>query len=277
MIRSILAGLEGPPIDPPVIDLGIQWARRFDALLVGLGVVDQTAVGGAESVPLGATEFKVHRDQALYDAACRRVAETQHSFGLQCGKAGVSCRILEASGRSVDCILDQAQRHDVILLGLRNGFPSDPHEPPGVTLRTVVRNTPRPVVAVPDGWSGGGSVIVAYDGSVQAARTLQAFLGLGLASAYDVHLVSVHADEAAARRQLDPAIQYLHLHGISVHPHAVVTADDPSTAILRQITPLDAGLLVMGAFGQPLLKEFLFGSVTRKVMAECAVPVFLYH
>ena len=33
----------------------------------------------------------------------------------------------------------------------------------------------------------------------------------------------------------------------------------------------------MGAYGQPVLREFLIGSVTRTILKECPVPVFCYH
>jgi nucleotide-binding universal stress UspA family protein len=33
----------------------------------------------------------------------------------------------------------------------------------------------------------------------------------------------------------------------------------------------------MGAYGQPVLREFIVGSATRKALEECPVPLFLYH
>ncbi len=33
----------------------------------------------------------------------------------------------------------------------------------------------------------------------------------------------------------------------------------------------------MGAYGQPSLREFFLGSVTRRMLAECPVPLFLFH
>ena len=47
--------------------------------------------------------------------------------------------------------------------------------------------------------------------------------------------------------------------------------------MLKQLEQLDAGLLAMGAYGQSSIKEFLFGSVTRTLLGEANVPVFLYH
>jgi nucleotide-binding universal stress UspA family protein len=34
---------------------------------------------------------------------------------------------------------------------------------------------------------------------------------------------------------------------------------------------------VMGAYGQPALREFFLGSVTRRMLTECPVPLFLFH
>ena len=47
--------------------------------------------------------------------------------------------------------------------------------------------------------------------------------------------------------------------------------------ILEQIGRLNAGLLVMGAYGQPVLREFFLGSVTRTLLQETPVPLLLFH
>ena len=57
----------------------------------------------------------------------------------------------------------------------------------------------------------------------------------------------------------------------------LVTSAPPAEVILEQIGRLNAGLLVMGAYGQPVLREFFLGSVTRTVLQECRVPLFLFH
>ena len=36
-------------------------------------------------------------------------------------------------------------------------------------------------------------------------------------------------------------------------------------------------LIVMGVYGQPVLREFFLGSVTPRLLAESPVPLFLYH
>ena len=65
MPRSILLGLDGTEQSTGAVELGLRWARRYDSLLVGIGVIDEPSIRSAEPVPLGASYFKEHRDQRL--------------------------------------------------------------------------------------------------------------------------------------------------------------------------------------------------------------------
>jgi nucleotide-binding universal stress UspA family protein len=47
--------------------------------------------------------------------------------------------------------------------------------------------------------------------------------------------------------------------------------------IVREAQRLGAGVIVLGAFGQPAIKEFFFGSVTNSVLEASTVPLFLFH
>ena len=40
MLKSILVGLDNSPYSAVAVELGIQWAKTFNALLVGLGIVN---------------------------------------------------------------------------------------------------------------------------------------------------------------------------------------------------------------------------------------------
>jgi nucleotide-binding universal stress UspA family protein len=47
--------------------------------------------------------------------------------------------------------------------------------------------------------------------------------------------------------------------------------------IQEHVRSLGAALLVMGAYGQPVLLEFFVGSVTRTMLQASPVPLFLFH
>lgn len=277
MLKSIVIGVDGSPGGTAAIEVGIAWAQQFDAAVFGFGVIDQPTICRPEAVPLGGMAFKGERDAALLAEASQRVERALQVFSARCIDAGVSGGAFEATGLPAEEILLEAQRYDLILLGQRTHSHSEAQQGATDTLRDIVKHSPRPVVAVPEKPREGTSMIVAYDGSFQAARTLHAFVGTGLSGSQMVHVVCVHPDQAEGLRRADRAIEYLRFHEITATSHVVASSSPPLRTILEHVDALDAGLLIMGAYGQTMLREFFFGSVTRNALNESSVPIFLYH
>lgn len=275
-MRSILVGLDGSPYSVSAVELGIRWARQFDALLVGLGVIEEPGICQAEMVPIGASDYKQHRDEAVLARARRQVEQFLEQFTLRCTEAQVASKLLEDVGMPYEQILKEAQRYDLILLGQRTYFHFATREGPCETLTRILKSTPRPVVTVPEKLAGGTSVVVAYDGSLQAARALQAFEVSGLARSGEVHVVTVGDNQVEAARHADRALEFLAFHDINAQKHVLVSSP-VDEALLNQARHLDAQLLVMGAYGQPALREFFLGSVTRSALKNSTIPLFLYH
>jgi nucleotide-binding universal stress UspA family protein len=145
------------------------------------------------------------------------------------------------------------------------------------TLDKVLHSPPRPVVATPDALNEGTTAVIGYDGSLQASRTLAAYVSTGLAAAYENAVVTIDTDYEEAARIAERAIDYLALHGVTVKPRPVETRLDPASILLDHARQMNAGLVVMGAFGHSPLREFFFGSTTRGVLRDSKVPVMLYH
>ena len=53
--------------------------------------------------------------------------------------------------------------------------------------------------------------------------------------------------------------------------------DIPSTVILDELRETTASYLVMGGFGHSRMVEAMVGGVTRRMLRECPVPLFLAH
>ena len=122
-----------------------------------------------------------------------------------------------------------------------------------------------------------GPVVIACDGSLQAAHTLSAFVATGLAESGKVHIVSVSASHSTAAQHAEAGRKILSDQGIESIPHVSSGSTPPAQVILEQVGQLNASLLVMGAYGQPVLREFFLGSVTRTLLEKSPVPLFLYH
>lgn len=276
MLRTILVGLDGSAYSAAAVELGIRWAKKFDAMLVGLAVIDEPSIRKPQPVPLGGSAFREQRDAALLADARRNAEQFLGSFSVRCAEAGVACKLLEDVGDPAEQIHLEAQRYDLILLGKQTYYHFETQSHADETLTNVLKATPRPVITVPASLGDGTSVVVAYDGSLQSARTLQAFQALQLTQSIEVHVLSVHADHAEAARRADRAVEYLGFHNIKAQRH-VASGSSPAPAILAEAARLNAGLLVMGAYGQTGVREFFFGSVTRTLLRETKIPLFLFH
>lgn len=274
MPRTILVGLDGSP-DSSAVALGIAWARRFNALLVGIGVVNEPALRGPHDAPPGGYLEKLQEEWV--GAARREVEQRLEELAIRCAKEQVACKLLEDSGVPCQQIVREAQRFDLIVLGRRAHFESQKDS--CRTLVDVLCQAARPVVAVPETpVKHEGPVLVAYDGSLAAARAVQMFAMSGLHALGDLHVLTADATDAVeAARVADRAVQFLSSHGIAATPTAVMHTGSIAQLILGQASALGAQLIVGGAYGRPRWQEFLLGSVTQRLLQESPVPLFLYH
>ena len=97
MLKTMLVGLDGSECGDAALQLGIRWARRFEALLVGLGVVDEPGIHGAEETWLGEAYFH-HINQRLTEDVRREVERTLERAALCCAEASVAFKPLEDFG-----------------------------------------------------------------------------------------------------------------------------------------------------------------------------------
>ena len=277
MLKTILLALDGSTYSEAAVELGIRFAKRCDAMLVGLGVLDEPTIRKPEPVPLGGFYYKRHRDDTLIQEAHERIQQFLDRFASRCAEAGVSCKVHEVIGEPWEQILLEAQRYDLIILGQQTYFHFETQQSPCETVQMVVRNSPRPVVTVPEKLGSGDAILIAYDGSLQAARAVQAFQQSGLYQGQQVYVVGVAKELAEASDRVQRAVEFLNYHAIKATPCPLSSLDPPGQVLLEQVRHYDAGLLVMGAYGQPVLREFFFGSVTKTMLREATIPLFVYH
>jgi nucleotide-binding universal stress UspA family protein len=276
MFRSLLVGIDGTASGEAALELGIRWARRLDGLLVGMGTVDEPGVHGPEEALVGERFFE-RINAALVTDMQREVDQALSRSALRCAEAGVAFKPLERVGRPAAEFAQEAQRFDAILLGQQTHFRFASGPASDDTLSEVLAASPRPVVAVPDATAEGEAILVAYDGSLQAARALWAFTASGLGRGHAIHILTVHADHQAGGRIADRAVEFLRSHELPAEPHVVTRFADVAETILEWMPTTGAGLLVMGAYGQPRVREFFLGSATKSLLKRSPVPMFLYH
>jgi nucleotide-binding universal stress UspA family protein len=278
-----LIGLDAAAHVNSLTELGIRLAKRLGASLVGLAIVDEPGIRAIEpEKPVGGTPGV---DPVYYMGYKARLADVHRQaehllelFAQRCGSAGVAHAEVKSVGLPYDRIAAEAQSCELVLLARGFHFHFTAHDhPPDETLRKVLKETPRPVVLVPSTPCADGPVLIAYDGSVQAARALAAFQGTGLGGSAEVHIISVGAKAAAAAQHAEEGRKFLEQHGIKAVVHTLESPTSPGKGILEQVRRLNAGMLVMGAYGRPVVRELFLGSVTRTLLSETPVPLLLFH
>lgn len=283
MPGSILIGIDTAEHVAVLAEFGERWAARTGATMVGLGIVDEPGIRSIE--PAWAVGGSPGNDPVYYMGYEPRLAEVHQrigqlleQFAARCNQAGVAHAERKRVGVPHDLIAAESQSCDLVALARISHFRFTAQDDDGMEmLRKVLKDISRPIVLVPEARVPSGPVAIAYDGSLQAARALWALRATGLAESGRVVILSVGTCAAESKQHADRAHEFLGYHGIDAVPIVVESSAAPAKVLLEQCGRLGAGLLVMGAYGQPTMREFFLGSATRTILGESSIPLFLFH
>lgn len=138
-----------------------------------------------------------------------------------------------------------------------------------------------PLLVVPDGSKATlkpRRVLVAWDARLEAARAMHEALPM-LAEAEEVRLVLVDPVPGERQHGEEPgadAAAFLARHGARVTVDRLPREGRSVADVLRR-SALDMGadMMVMGAYGHSRLRERIFGGVTRSMLDNPPLPVFM--
>jgi len=271
MHRSALVAMKPGASNQELLTFSVSLAKKHSLLLVGETVFDRDLIAGVESVPLGASAFKVERDEKLLHQAIAQVSEARAAFAAACEPAGIPFEFHEVHGQVGANLTVSAHRYDLVILGRHA------QENEVSALESILRHCPRPAVVVATAAEARGPVLVAYDGSPQAARALASFVASGLLADEPVSVVTVETATGTGHGTSRLAADYLLRHGRRVQSRVEQSRVTVAEAILGCADDLRPGLIVMGAFGQPTIREFLLGSVTKELLRRLTAPIWIDH
>jgi nucleotide-binding universal stress UspA family protein len=275
-VRIMIAVHNGSPVESSM-DLATRWAQRLGGSIVALGIVDESNWAPAPVLPSGDAPLN-QTDNALNARAAAHVQQSLRQLREHCRQAGVEYSQIKEGGSTCEQILAEAQRHDVILFGKATTPDPGLGVPSRSILDNVLRHSPRPVVTVPGSVDDGQGILVAYDGSLQAARALQALVASGLTALGNIRILSIdEKSEETANKHARRAAEYLNAHDIDAKSETKVTDKAVEDVVVEEARRQSAEMIVMGAYGRSRLAEFFLGSVTSHVIDESPVPVFLFH
>ncbi|MBM4077965.1 MAG: universal stress protein [Planctomycetes bacterium] len=279
MLRSLLVGITGSRWSEAALQIAMTWAGQIRIPITCLGVVDLRSESLETGLPLGVGQARpLFSSSRNLEPIREQIQLALKTASEMADNAGVECHVLNREGDPAALIGNEAQRHDLVILGRRPPVELNDRCPtPSETLTEILRHTPRPVIMACQSIPRSSDVVIAYDGSVQSARTLQSFVSSGLYFGHPLHLVGISDSRDSIQQSISRAVDFLSAHSLKAETQIVPMAGTVAETLTSFVHHVPAGLLVMGAYGKPWFKDLLFGSVTSTMLAEVPIPLFLNH
>lgn len=190
---------------------------------------------------------------------------------------GVSCELRLCDGEAGEALMLHARHAAIAILGSRR---RPDRQVSALTLsEDVIFASGRPSILLPSQWVVErpiGKIVVGWNGSREAARAIADAMPF-LIYADEVRVIVVSEPKISRLLGQDPGTdisRHLARHGVSVVLEQFDGAD-AGNLLLSSVQKIDADMIVVGAYGQPKISEFVFGSATQTLLANAEVPVLL--
>lgn len=276
-MRSLLVALDDTPASAGATKLALSLAAKHDAAVTGATVLDVDYLKPREPGGIGTAYYKFKTDLARLEQGREMTERLSESFLQQCKMRNVKGNVLAMEGRPWDELRAAAPAHDLILIGRDSDLHGEPSGGLAKTVEKMLRENPRPLLIAPANAQDLSRIVIAYDGSVPAARTLQIFTLLGLASNCEIHVISIDPAPDVAERWVEQASTYLRLYNTACITHVIAPDANPAELIVAEARALGADLLMMGAYGNRGWRQTLLGSFTTRLLSECPIALFIHH
>lgn len=277
MIRSILVALDDTSSSQIARRFAIKMAKHRKAKLAGLGIVDRPWLTAPEAVPIGGAAFKAELDQQLVEEARAHIRKIEREFKKESQDSKIETRIIDTAGEPIHEISRYLVDHDILIVGKDADFHFSGNSETSNVVNSLLSVNPRPAILTCTTETSGKDIIVAYDGSLSASKTIYLSILLDMYKSKNVHLVTVASSKKEAKDRMKLAANLFENHGIEITIHPVESSERPSREIIKLAGSLDTSMIVMGACGHRGIQYLLTGSCSQELLKETGYPYFIYH
>jgi nucleotide-binding universal stress UspA family protein len=273
---SIITHVQPEAEAAPRLDCALALARRFGARLIGLG---------AEMIPPLAFDNGFYSVDAEWVTVMRKTIEeqlvaAQKTFRRAAADLADADKVWLSGIDSPTPTLAAASRAaDLIVVSGGSRRPKGPYRDVNAAELTVQAG--RPVLIVPTSGAPlrAARVVVAWKDTREARRALSDAMPF-LEAADGVLVVEVCEGQGAedAKIRTEDVAEALRRRGAKAEAKIVEPGHEPpSVRILEAAAGFGADLVVLGCYGHSRLGEWVFGGVTRDVLAQDGVYLLLSH
>jgi nucleotide-binding universal stress UspA family protein len=279
MIKKILIPTDGSANSLTALKYGIYIARKLDAAITGLYVLDVNLIQGPMLTDISGSVGMPPYD-GFFDVIETSLNEKADfilkNFQKCCEESGINAEVKKTTGKISQIIIEESQGADLILMAKKGEhFHLKEGGLLGSVAEAVVRNSGKPVLITPENFCEIESMGLAYDGSDPAAKALKLSLELSGQAIWPLTVVVISSDaqkSAALSTEIEDIVE-----AQSADCAVIILQGKEGEEIIKFIKEGSVELMVMGAYGHNRLRELLLGSTTSFVLRNSHIPVLLTH
>jgi nucleotide-binding universal stress UspA family protein len=277
MMKKILIPTDGSANSLTALEYGIYIARKNEASLMGLYVIDVNLIQGPMLTDISGSVGMPPYDgffEAIETSLNEKADFSLEAFLERCKKSRTSAEVKKAIGKISQVIIEEAQSADLILMAKKGEhFHLKEGGLLGSVAEAVVRNSGKPVMITPENFLEIESMGLAYDGSEPAKKALKLSLELSEQNAWPLTAVIISPDTqktATLTAEIENTAEAL-----DADCEVIVLPGKETEEIINFIKEGTVELMVMGAFGHNRLRALIMGSTTSHVIQKSYIPVLL--
>ena len=223
-------------------------------------------------------ERRADHARARFHAAIKRLGLPLDAAGPVAGATttGPSARWREADGLERELVAERGRVFDLIAMGRSAVRGPDRWM---ITCEAALFESGRPVLLTAGAPPGevGRSIVIAWNGSTETARTIALSMSL-LETAKAVEVLSVEGGMVPGPSGGE-VVTHLVQHGIHASARHVTPARGTSAGetVLAEARATGADLLIKGAYTHSRFRQMIFGGATQHILSAATLPVLLAH
>ena len=262
----------------PVCDYGIYVAKRLDAEAVFIHVIETPELGqnfyglAAGGIVLGENDMVMSQYGTIEGNGIEVDTEKLQKMLDDCvanaKSQGVSASAILRDGDFIEVIEEYKDEARIFVLGIKGTNSEDV----GFNATMLIKEMKVPALLVNKDFSPINSVLVAFDGTEAAQKTLNFIKEAKLLKDAKKYVINVNNNAEASNKTLEIA------KGILSRENAEfvsVSGDVPADEIIKYRRANNLDLIATGAFTKSFFAKLFVGSVSEDIMHNALVPILV--
>lgn len=282
-MTAVISCIDGSPSSAAVCDYSAWASVRLAAPLTLVHILEETPQVPTDftgSIGLGSREHLL-QELAELDEKRGRLAREHGQHLLDAAKHRLDRlgimhpKALQRHGNLVDSLKEMEDDIRLLVIGRQGEQSGSLFEHIGGHVENVIRTLHRPVLVVPTDFAMPQRFLIAFDGSANGRRVVERLVQSPLLKSLDCHLLMVGEPSAEQQAQLDWATSQLQQAGYTTY--SKTCQGEVEDALESYCQDQLISLLVMGAYGHSLIRQFLVGSTTTNMLRRAKLPLLMLH